>query len=61
MSQDRKRLGRSVVEGTVRAAGLIWVLLALAGCVVVPAYYPRYAYRPYYPYYPYRYHYYYYP
>jgi hypothetical protein len=55
MHHDRKRNGRSSVRHAVRIAGLVGALLALSGCVVVPAYYPHYAYRPY------RYHYYYYP
>jgi hypothetical protein len=41
------RFGRSL-----RIVGLFGALLALSGCVVVPAYYPRYAYHPY-RYYPY--------
>lgn len=36
----------------VRVVGAIGVVLALSGCVVVPAYYPRYHY-----YHPYRYYY----
>jgi hypothetical protein len=58
MPQGRNEQGRSVIRRAIRTAGLIGALLALTGCVVVPAYYPRYAYRPYHPY---RYHYYYYP
>ena len=31
----------------IRALAAIGMILALSGCVVVPAYYPHHAYRPY--------------
>jgi hypothetical protein len=55
MPQNGNRNGGSGIRRAIRVAGLVGALLALSGCVVVPAYYPRYAYRPYRP------HYYYYP
>ena len=44
---------RTPLRRATRALAAIGMLLALSGCVVVPAYYPRHAY-----YHPYRYYYY---
>jgi hypothetical protein len=53
MPPSRKTYGGTSAGQALRIAGLIGALLALSGCVVVPAYYPRYAYHPYRYYYPY--------
>ena len=53
MGLDRIESNRRRLKRTFRIAGLFAVMLALSGCVVVPAYYPRYAYHPYRYYYPY--------
>ena len=44
---------RTYYRGTLRAIAAVGMVLALSGCVLVPAYYPRYAYHPHrYYYYP---------
>ena len=47
MLRDVDRSIEQRIRRALRIAGLFGALLALSGCVVVPAYYPRYAYHPY--------------